>query len=86
MADGVTFTSVFKLGQVLFGKRRACQRKVAVADFAGVCSGDIYVLESRDADLLEAVLSNPDPKKAKEVLQVEEELFEKAYGYIRQYY
>lgn len=48
VADGVTFTSVFKPGQVLFGKRRAYQRKVAVADFAGVCSGDIYVLESKD--------------------------------------
>lgn len=52
VADGVTFTSVFKPGQVLFGKRRAYQRKVAVADFAGVCSGDIYVLESLDADVL----------------------------------
>ena len=48
VADGVTFTSVFKPGQVLFGKRRAYQRKVAVADFAGVCSGDIYVLEGKD--------------------------------------
>lgn len=47
VADGVTFTSVFQPGQVLFGKRRAYQRKVAVADFAGVCSGDIYVLESK---------------------------------------
>ena len=37
VADGVTFTSVFRPGQVLFGKRRAYQRKVAVADFAGVC-------------------------------------------------
>ncbi|WNB75941.1 restriction endonuclease subunit S [Methylomonas koyamae] len=52
VADGVTFTSLFKPGQVLFGKRRAYQRKVAVADFSGVCSGDIYVLESRDADVL----------------------------------
>lgn len=52
VADGVTFTSVFKPGQVLFGKRRAYQRKVAVADFAGVCSGDIYVLESKDTDAL----------------------------------
>lgn len=49
VADGVTFTSLFKPGQVLFGKRRAYQRKVAVADFVGVCSGDIYVLESKDA-------------------------------------
>lgn len=52
VADGVTFTSLFKPGQVLFGKRRAYQRKVAVADFAGVCSGDIYVLESQDANVL----------------------------------
>ena len=34
LSDGTTFTSVFKTGQVLFGKRRAYQRKVAVADFA----------------------------------------------------
>ena len=52
IADGVTFTSVFQPGQVLFGKRRAYQRKVAVADFSGVCSGDIYVLETKDAQVL----------------------------------
>ena len=52
VADGVTFTSVFQPGQVLFGKRRAYQRKVAVADFSGVCSGDIYVLDTKDAQVL----------------------------------
>jgi type I restriction enzyme, S subunit len=52
VADGVTFTSVFQPGQVLFGKRRAYQRKVAVADFSGVCSGDIYVLGTKDAQVL----------------------------------
>ena len=52
VADGVTFTSVFQTGQVLFGKRRAYQRKVAVADFSGVCSGDIYVLETKDEKVL----------------------------------
>jgi len=52
VADGVTFTSVFQPGQVLFGKRRAYQRKVAVAEFSGVCSGDIYVLETRDVQVL----------------------------------
>ena len=52
VADGVTFTSVFRPGQVLFGKRRAYQRKVAVADFSGLCSGDIYVLETKDAQVL----------------------------------
>lgn len=52
VADGVTFTSVFQPGQVLFGKRRAYQRKVAVADFSGVCSGDIYVMETKDGSVL----------------------------------
>ena len=52
VADGITFTSTFKCGQVLFGKRRAYQRKVAVADFDGVCSSDIYVFESKDPSVL----------------------------------
>jgi type I restriction enzyme, S subunit len=52
VADGTTFTSHFKPGQVLFGKRRAYQRKVAVADFEGVCSGDIYIFESKDPKVL----------------------------------
>jgi type I restriction enzyme S subunit len=52
VADGTTFTSTFKSGQVLFGKRRAYQRKVAVADFDGVCSSDIYVFESKDPNVL----------------------------------
>lgn len=52
VAEGTTFTTRFKPGQVLFGKRRAYQRKVAVADFEGVCSGDIYVFESADPSIL----------------------------------
>ncbi|MFC1791792.1 restriction endonuclease subunit S, partial [Gemmatimonadota bacterium] len=56
VADGTTFTSVFRPGQVLFGKRRAYQRKVAVADFSGVCSGDIYVLEPKGNHLLPELL------------------------------
>jgi len=56
IADGTTFTSVFRSGQVLFGKRRAYQRKVAVADFDGVCSGDIYVLEPLNAHLMPELL------------------------------
>jgi type I restriction enzyme S subunit len=52
VADGTTFTSTFKRGQVLFGKRRAYQRKVAVAEFNGVCSSDIYVFESKDPNVL----------------------------------
>jgi type I restriction enzyme S subunit len=56
VSDGTTFTNVFRAGQVLFGKRRAYQRKVAVAHFDGVCSGDIYVFESKDDRLLPEVL------------------------------
>src|SRR3990170_501976 len=52
VAGGTTFTNYFKPGQVLFGKRRAYQRKVAVADFEGVCSSDIYVFEPKDTNLL----------------------------------
>ncbi len=56
VAEGVTFNSVFRPGQVLFGKRRAYQRKVAVADFSGVCSGDIYVFEPKGERLLPDLL------------------------------
>jgi type I restriction enzyme S subunit len=56
VADGTTFTNVFRSGQVLFGKRRAYQRKVAVADFDGVCSGDIYVFEPNNERLLPELL------------------------------
>lgn len=52
VADGTTFTKRVRPGQVLFGKRRAYQRKVAVADFEAVCSGDIYVFESADPESL----------------------------------
>ena len=56
VADGTTFSTLFKSGQVLFGKRRAYQRKVAVADFEGVCSGDIYVLEPANDRLMPELL------------------------------
>jgi len=56
ISDGVTFTNVFRPGQVLFGKRRAYQRKVAVANFSGVCSGDIYVFEPKGCRLLPELL------------------------------
>lgn len=52
VAEGTTFTSRVRPGQVLFGKRRAYQRKVAVAEFDAVCSGDIYVFESADPERL----------------------------------
>lgn len=52
IAGGTTFTTRVRPGQVLFGKRRAYQRKVAVADFDAVCSGDIYVFESTNPERL----------------------------------
>lgn len=52
IADGTTFTTRVRPGQVLFGKRRAYQRKVAVADFDAICSGDIYVFESANPERL----------------------------------
>lgn len=56
LPDGTTFTRKFKPGQVLFGKRRAYQRKVAVPDFEGVCSGDILVFEPADKRMLSEFL------------------------------
>lgn len=41
-----TFTKGFKKGQILFGRRRAYQKKAAVAPFDGICSGDITVIEA----------------------------------------
>lgn len=52
VANGTTFTNRVRPGQVLFGKRRAYQRKVAVADFDAICSGDIYVFESANPSKL----------------------------------
>lgn len=56
LPDGTSFTRTFKAGQVLFGKRRAYQRKVAVPDFDGICSGDILVFEPASPDLLPELL------------------------------
>jgi type I restriction enzyme, S subunit len=55
-ADGTTFTRRARAGQVLFGKRRAYQRKVAVASFDAVVSGDIYVLAPKGVRLLTDLL------------------------------
>lgn len=32
----------FYKGDIIFGRRRAYQRKVAYAEFDGICSGDIF--------------------------------------------
>lgn len=50
-----TFSRTFKKGQILFAKRRAYQKKVAVADFDGICSPHIWALESK-GELLQGLL------------------------------
>lgn len=41
-----TFAKRFHKGQILFGRRRAYLKKAAIADFDGICSGDITVIEA----------------------------------------
>lgn len=50
--DGTSFSRKFVPGQTLFGKRRAYQKKVAFAEFEGICSGDILTFESKDPKVL----------------------------------
>ena len=57
-----TFTKVFHKGQILFGRRRAYLKKAAIAEFDGICSGDITVIEAIpgkvDARLLPFIIQN----------------------------
>lgn len=45
-----------KPGQIIFGKRRAYQKKVAVADFDGICSAHAMVLEAIPGKILSELL------------------------------
>jgi type I restriction enzyme S subunit len=57
LADSeISFTKRFRKGQVLFGKRRAYQRKVAIAEFDGICSSDILTFEPKDDALVPELL------------------------------
>lgn len=56
VADGTSFTKSFRPGHVLFAKRRVYQKKAAVADFTGLCSGDIIVIEAKEDRLLPELL------------------------------
>ena len=47
---------VFKAGDIIFGKRRAYQRKLAVADFDGICSAHAMVLRPKTDVVLEEFL------------------------------
>jgi type I restriction enzyme S subunit len=56
IANGTTFSKRFVKGDVLFGKRRAYLKKVAVADFDGICSGDILVIRAKAKKMLQGLL------------------------------
>lgn len=49
---GPAFHMRFKPGQVLYGSRRTYLRKVAHADFEGICANTTFVLEPSSKDLL----------------------------------
>lgn len=49
---GPAFHMRFRPGQILYGSRRTYLRKVAVADFEGVCANTTFVLESKEPDVL----------------------------------
>jgi restriction endonuclease S subunit len=46
----------FKPGDIIFGKRRAYQRKLAVADFEGICSAHAMVLRAREETVVKDFL------------------------------
>ena len=50
---GPAFIRIFKSGQVLYGSRRTYLKKVAVADFDGICANTTFVLESKDLMIFE---------------------------------
>ena len=54
--DGTTFTKRFSKNDVLFGKRRAYLKKVAVAEFDGICSSDILVFRAKTKTMLPELL------------------------------
>jgi len=49
---GPAFHRRFRAGQILYGSRRTYLRKVARADFEGVCANTTLVLESADSQIL----------------------------------
>lgn len=49
---GPAFQMRFRPGQVLYGSRRTYLRKVAVADFEGICANTTFVMEPSTDDLL----------------------------------
>lgn len=54
--DGISFTKKFEKGQILFGKRRSYQKKAAIAEFDGICSGDILVFGAIEDKIVPGLL------------------------------
>ena len=51
-----TFTKMFRKGNVLFGRRRAYLKKAVFAEFDGICSGDIIVIEALPGKIVPELL------------------------------
>ncbi|MFP4441143.1 MAG: restriction endonuclease subunit S [Chloroflexaceae bacterium] len=55
--DDVSATKLkFQPGDIIFGRRRAYQRKLAVAEFEGICSAHALVLRAREDTVLPGFL------------------------------
>ncbi len=54
--DNPSFTRRFSVGQILFAKRRCYQKKAAIADFEGICSNDIIVMDEISGKIIPGLL------------------------------
>ncbi len=64
---GPAFHRKFVKGQVLYGSRLTYLRKVAVAEFDGICANTTFVLEPADDRFLPELETSQDPQKVKEI-------------------
>lgn len=55
---GPAFHVLFKPGDILYGSRRTYLRKVALADFEGVCANTTYVIRADEKILLQDLLKH----------------------------
>ena len=54
--DENTFSKAFRKGQLLFGRRRAYQKKLSLAPSDGICSGDITVIAAKGDKVVPSLL------------------------------
>jgi len=54
--DENTFSKAFRKGQLLFGRRRAYQKKLSLAPNDGICSGDITVIAAKSDKVVPSLL------------------------------